>query len=70
MDLVSKIRKYRLIIQSSLLIVGFRSGYIVGVSNPFFVEKEVYWDVLCDINSGTIKVHNNGFAANITKSLL
>jgi hypothetical protein len=45
------------------------SGYIVGVSNPFFVEKEVYWDVLCDINSGTIKTHNAGFAANLTKSL-
>ncbi|KAI9203833.1 stabilization of polarity axis-domain-containing protein [Polychytrium aggregatum] len=31
-------------------------GYIAGVTNPMFEEQTGWWDVLCDINTGKIKV--------------
>jgi len=37
-------------------LIGFVSkGYIVGVGNPAFKEKEVLWDVLCDVSTGEVK---------------
>ncbi|OMH80664.1 Protein mesA [Zancudomyces culisetae] len=31
-------------------------GYIAGVTNPTFEVKEKWWDILCNINTGKIKI--------------
>ncbi|KAJ6260916.1 LOW QUALITY PROTEIN: hypothetical protein Dda_3577 [Drechslerella dactyloides] len=34
----------------------FVSGFIAGVKNPMFEEMPAWWDVLCDIDAGRIKI--------------
>ena len=33
-----------------------RPGYIVGVTNPLFEMHPEWWDILCDIDTGRIRI--------------
>ena len=32
------------------------SGYIAGVTNPIFEQRQEWWDVLCNVATGTVKL--------------
>eukprot|EP01017_Pseudomicrothorax_dubius_P033562 TRINITY_DN4505_c0_g1_i13.p1 TRINITY_DN4505_c0_g1~~TRINITY_DN4505_c0_g1_i13.p1 ORF type:complete len:664 (-),score=127.36 TRINITY_DN4505_c0_g1_i13:116-2107(-) len=34
-----------------------QKSYIIGVTNPLFVDKKAWWDVCCDVLAGTVKVN-------------
>ncbi|KAJ5076615.1 arf3-interacting protein [Anaeramoeba ignava] len=34
-------------------------GYVIGVTNQLFASKQAWWDILCDINTGTITINPN-----------
>ncbi|KAI9755567.1 MAG: hypothetical protein M4579_004215 [Chaenotheca gracillima] len=45
-------------------------GFIAGVTNPAFANHPEWWDLLCDIPTGRMKISNRIEAAPITEGLL
>ncbi|KAL3481178.1 docking domain of Afi1 for Arf3 in vesicle trafficking-domain-containing protein [Aspergillus californicus] len=45
-------------------------GFIAGVTNPTFANHPEWWDVLCDLPSGRIKISNHIEPAPVTDGLL
>lgn len=45
-------------------------GFIAGVTNPAFTHKPEWWDVLCDLPTGRIKISPKIEGAPITEGLL
>lgn len=45
-------------------------GFIAGVTNPTFENHPEWWDVLCDIPSGRIKISSRIAPAEITEQML
>ncbi|KAI9849632.1 MAG: hypothetical protein M1837_002757 [Sclerophora amabilis] len=45
-------------------------GFIAGVTNPAFANHPEWWDLLCDIPSGRMKISNRVEAAPITEGLV
>lgn len=41
-------------------------GFIAGVTNPAFAHKTEWWDLLCDISTGRMKISNRIEPASIT----
>lgn len=45
-------------------------GFIAGVTNPTFTHKPEWWDLLCDLPTGRIKISPNIEQAPLTEGLL
>ncbi|KAK7708416.1 hypothetical protein SLS57_008997 [Botryosphaeria dothidea] len=45
-------------------------GFIAGVTNPAFAHKPEWWDVLCDLPTGRMKISHKIEGAGITEGLL
>lgn len=45
-------------------------GFIAGVTNPAFAHKPEWWDVLCDLPTGRMKISHRIEGAGITEGLL
>ncbi|KAH8595938.1 docking domain of Afi1 for Arf3 in vesicle trafficking-domain-containing protein [Bisporella sp. PMI_857] len=45
-------------------------GFIAGVTNPTFENHPEWWDVLCDLPSGRMKISNRIESASITEGLI
>jgi hypothetical protein len=45
-------------------------GFIAGVTNPAFAHKPEWWDVLCDLPTGRMKISHKVEGAPITEGLL
>ncbi|OJD35357.1 protein mesa [Diplodia corticola] len=45
-------------------------GFIAGVTNPAFAHKPEWWDVLCDLPAGRMKISHKIEGAGITDGLL
>lgn len=45
-------------------------GFVAGVTNPAFANHPEWWDVLCDLPSGRMKISHRIEAAPVTEALL
>ncbi|OCL09678.1 spindle pole body interacting protein [Glonium stellatum] len=45
-------------------------GFIAGVTNPAFAHKPEWWDLLCDLPTGRMKISHRIEAAPVTEGLL
>ncbi|KAK7538502.1 docking domain of Afi1 for Arf3 in vesicle trafficking-domain-containing protein [Phyllosticta citribraziliensis] len=45
-------------------------GFIAGVTNPAFAHKPEWWDLLCDLPSGRMKISHKIEGAGVTEGLL
>lgn len=45
-------------------------GFIAGVTNPMFSGKSEWWDLLCDLQTGRMKISPNVEAAPLTEGVL
>ncbi|KAF2770036.1 spindle pole body interacting protein [Teratosphaeria nubilosa] len=45
-------------------------GFIAGVTNPVFNDQQQWWDVLCDISTGRIRISNKIEQAPLTEGVL
>jgi hypothetical protein len=45
-------------------------GFVAGVTNPAFANHPEWWDLLCDVPSGRIKISNRIEPAPITKGMI
>lgn len=44
-------------------------GFVAGVTNPTFTNKPEWWDLLCDLSSGRMKISSSAQPAPITDGL-
>lgn len=45
-------------------------GFIAGVTNPAFAHKTEWWDVLCDISTGRMRISNHVEQAPLTEGVV
>ncbi len=46
------------------------SGFVAGVTNPAFANHPQWWDLLCDITTGRMKISSNIEPAPVTEGLI